>query len=190
MGGSNPSANASSSSAQAPAPQLTTSTSSNQLINVTVNLQALQNVIHNQSVPIFVGIVASFILMALLLVMAFVMKGFMTTFLIPGIGCLVLFVSFVLTYFDGVQRKNDIQNKMDVAQTNMYASAVALDCPMYFEHQYNSANATYTCLNINGIGELATANTTTTKQYATSIPIDDTSHLYPYEEAYVTVAPS
>ena len=161
---------------------MSTPSDQSQFITVQVNLQNIQDLVKNQSIPLFVGIGVSFVLMALGFTMAFVVTKFMTTFLIMGAGFMVLFISFVLLYVDSNRRKGDLQDKINMAKTNLYSVAAQQDCPMYFSHNYDSTKMAYSCTNVNNIGE------SSSDIYKQTINVSDASRTYPYETAYLNMS--
>ena len=160
---------------------MSTPSDQSQFITVQVNLENIKDLIKNQSIPLFVGIGVSFVLMALGFTMAFIVRKFMSTFLIMGAGFMILFISFVLLYVDSNKRKGSIQDKIDMAKTNLYSVAAQQDCPMYFQHDYDSTKMTYMCTNPNRIGE------TSNDVYNQTVKVGDTSRAYPYEPAFTNL---
>lgn len=163
-----------------------------QFIQVTVNMDKLKKVFHQQSIPIFIGIVASFVFFVLFVGGAFVYKKYITTFGILALGAAVLFVDFILIYIDTVKRKNDIENRLQTARTNLYASASRLDCPMYFKHTYDATTGKNICKNEYNIGtaefDKVSNRWSNVSTYLSSIPTFSTDQLYPYELAFANLA--
>jgi len=167
-----------------------------QLISVTVNLDALKTAISDQSIPIMIGIVGAFVLMVMCIALAFVFKKYLSTFLLSGFGFTILFISFVLYYVDAGRRKSAIDDKIVTAQTNLYAGAAQLDCPLFFKHTVDANGTGYVCDNVNGIKEIGFSGTTDTLEpdvtvlgaYAAAVQTNDVAHLYPYEDAFAGIA--
>lgn len=174
------------------------SSNTGQFIQVSVNLNAIYSQFQNQSIPIFCGIVGSFVIASVALILAFIpsMKAWFSSLIIIALGSLTLFVDFILYYVDTNNRKNAVQTQMNNASTNLLVSASQLECPQYFEHAYNASNGTYYCKNINEIGSVdANANPipystvdTSAVLYNSSIPIFATDQFYPYEVAFANIS--
>lgn len=167
-------------------------TEDDQFIQVTVNMEKLKDVFQTQSVPIFIGIVASFVCMVVFVGAAIKFKKYVTTFGILAGGALVLFINFILYYVDTTKRQKDIERRLQQARTNVNDTTSQLDCPMYFKHTYDAQTGKNVCKNEYGVGtaEFDKVNNQWEKvsTFASEIPTFSSDKFYPYELAFANVS--
>jgi Ca2+/Na+ antiporter len=161
-------------------------TTDSQFITVKFNLDKMKDALKQQSVPLFVGIGASFFFTIVFVIMAIVFKRFSSTNWLIALAFAVLLLVFILLYVDTAKRKNKVETQLMNARTNLYASAAQLECPAYFTHGYNKGTSKFECRNTNNIGEFVTADNKQHVVYNDTIDINSTDKLYPYEPAYTT----